>query len=139
MDTESKGSDSRRSAFSNRSANTKKPGVFLDKINLNQCFTHNNKFKEFLNSYEETKSLLYLVDDHSNIWELLKRNDLKVSSLRKEMEKSIHNKSMISITSNDIDISKASDLTNFNKNNDRDDEEEDNLSDLGDMKLRFCN
>ena len=66
------------SIISNMSTNTiKKKYNVRDNLEMNGL----TKFQEFLESFVETKNLLFLVDSSNNIWELVRRNDLTVHSL----------------------------------------------------------
>jgi hypothetical protein len=81
------------SSFSIISTNTIKRKCNLkEKFNLEgEIF---NKFQDFLNSYTPSKNILFLVDTHNNLWELIKRADIHPNNITNNMENLI---SVISI------------------------------------------
>jgi hypothetical protein len=51
------------------------------KINIKEKFGELNKLQEVLNNYIHLRSLIILVDNKGNLWELVRRNDLTSQSL----------------------------------------------------------
>jgi hypothetical protein len=114
------------SIVSNMSTNTiKKKYNIRDNLELNGL----TKFQEFLEGFNETKNLLFLVDNSNNVWELVRRNDLAIHSLtssdnltsiihkykdRYEMGEKLLNIEIKDIddgkSMGDLDISKVTDL-----------------------------
>jgi hypothetical protein len=114
------------SILSNMSTNTiKKKYNIRDNLESNGL----TKFQEFLESFIETKNLIFLVDSFNNIWELVRRNDLTIYTLtNSDNLKSVTHKNrdnydvgekLLNIeikeiddgkSFNDLDISKVTDL-----------------------------
>ncbi len=66
------------SIISNMSTNTIKKKY---NIRDNLESTGLTKFQEFLESFNDTKNVLFFVDSSSNIWELVRRSDITVHNL----------------------------------------------------------
>jgi len=58
-------------------------GKIKSRYNLKEKMDNKNltKFQEFLNTYNQNKNVLLLVDSKNNVWELVKRTDLSIANL----------------------------------------------------------
>ena len=58
-------------------------GKIKSRYNLKEKMDNKNltKFQEFLNTYNQNKNVLLLVDSKNNVWELVKRTDLSTANL----------------------------------------------------------
>ena len=60
------------------------------KINLSNRYKFDFNLTNFLNSYKETKNILFLIDNNENIWEIIPRNDLNIEDLEKKNIKNLN-------------------------------------------------
>ena len=60
------------------------------KINLSNRYKIDFNLTNFLNSYKETKNILFLIDNNENIWEIIPRNDLNIEDLEKKNIKNLN-------------------------------------------------
>lgn len=69
--------------LNNSIASAKSKGRIKSKYNLKEKMDNKNltKFQEFLNTYNQNKNILLLVDSKNTVWELVKRPDLSIASL----------------------------------------------------------
>ncbi len=105
----------------------------INKINLKENLEDNKEslknFEKLLNDYDpDSKDILLFIDNKNNIWELIKRNDLKIETLNSSHELVSYNKLIMdlrndkrlmeenildihnsSFNNSDLDISKGSD------------------------------
>lgn len=71
------------SDLNNSVVSTQSRGKIKTKYNLKEKMDGKNltKFQEFLNTYNQNKNVLLLVDSKNNVWELVKRTDLSIANL----------------------------------------------------------
>jgi hypothetical protein len=76
----------------NNSINNSKQKNEEDKkqINLSNRYKFDFNLTNFLNSYKETKNILFLIDNNENIWEIIPRNDLNIEDLEKKNIKNLN-------------------------------------------------
>jgi hypothetical protein len=60
------------------------------KINLSNRYKIDFNLTNFLNSYKETKNILFLIDNNENIWEIIPRRDLNIEDLEKKNIKNLN-------------------------------------------------
>ena len=60
------------------------------KINLSNRYKIDFNLTNFLNSYKETKNILFLIDNNENIWEIIPRSDLNIEDLEKKNIKNLN-------------------------------------------------
>ncbi len=71
------------SDLNNSVISTQSKGKIRSRYNLKEKMDGKNltKFQEFLNTYNQKKNVLLLVDSKNTVWELLKRPDLSIANL----------------------------------------------------------
>lgn len=71
------------SDLNNSVISSQSKGKIKSRYNLKEKMDNKNltKFQEFLNTYNQTKNVLLLVDSKNTVWEIVKRPDLSIANL----------------------------------------------------------
>lgn len=71
------------SDLNNSAVSIQSKGKINSRYNLREKMDNKNltKFQEFLNTYNQNKNVLLLVDSKNSIWEIVKRSDLSVNNI----------------------------------------------------------